>query len=64
MAEAKESKTKKVFMMVQISGTVDGEDWPEVGGSIVLSAAAADRLVQNNQAVTPATWAGARKKRG
>lgn len=32
-------------MKVQISGTRDGEDWPEVGGSLDVSKVEADDLI-------------------
>ena len=57
-------RTTKVVMMVAISGTRDGGDWPGIGGEIVVPKAEADSLIQQKQAVTPAQWAKARQKRG
>jgi hypothetical protein len=44
---------KKVKMLVKISGSHDGEDWPGIGGEVNLPADEADRLVRNGMA-TPA----------
>ncbi len=64
MAETKVPKTRKVVMMVVISGTHDGEDWPGIGESITVPIAEGDNLIEQKKAVSPATWANARKKRG
>lgn len=40
----------KVRMLTKISGTRDGEEWPEVGGSVDLPEAEARALVAGGQA--------------
>ncbi len=62
MAEPKEAKTKKIVMMAKISGTRDGEDWPDIGEEISLPVDEADTMLQQKQAVTPAQWKDALKK--
>ncbi len=64
MAESKAPKTRKVVMMVVISGTRDGEEWPPIGESITVPIAEGENLIAQKKAVSPSTWANARKKRG
>ena len=39
----------KVKMLIKISGTRDGQDWPEVGGEIDLPKAEAEQMIANGQ---------------
>lgn len=43
----------KVVMKVRISGTRNGEDWPNAGGVVDLPKAEAEELIANNLAVLP-----------
>lgn len=56
-APAPKVKTKKVTMIVQISGTRDGEDWPGFGEEITVPEDEADGLIANSLALTPADFA-------
>lgn len=44
---------KKVRMLVQISGTRDGEDWPAAGQEITVSEDEAKQLIASGQAAEP-----------
>jgi hypothetical protein len=41
---------KKVKMLVKISGSHDGKDWPEIGDEVTLPATEADAMIRNGMA--------------
>ena len=45
--------SKKVRMLVQISGTRDGKDWPKIGEDLVTTAAEAEDLIKAGIAADP-----------